>query len=67
MWNIRCEEIFEVFCLLAVWCNRLEGLTLCILMSYAANEQAERKNLKGHTVYQTVVAEVVGAINSATF
>lgn len=67
MWNIRCEAMFEVFCLLAVWCNWLEGVTLCILMSYAANEQAERKHLKGHTVYHTAAAKVVGTINSATF
>lgn len=33
---LRCEEIFEVFCLVPFWCNWLEGVTSRILMSYAA-------------------------------
>lgn len=33
-----------------------------ILMSYAANEKAKRKHLKGTTIYYTVAAEVVSTI-----
>lgn len=33
---LRCEEIFEVFCLVPFWCNWLEGVTSRIPMSYAA-------------------------------
>lgn len=33
---LRCEEIFEVFCLVPFWCYWLEGVTSRILMSYAA-------------------------------
>ncbi len=37
-----------------------------ILMSYAANEKADRKHLKGPTVYYTVAAEAVSKINLTT-